>query len=377
MKKIILLGSSGSVGQNTLQVVRNFPEELEIFALAAKSNGALLEQQILEFKPKMALLFEEAAARNLRSKVKIPVLSGAAGLKELCLHPEAGLVVAAMSGTDGLRPLVAAIESGKQIALANKEALVSAGALIMEKVKQSGIDLVPVDSEHSAIFQCLQGIPQAALRRLILTASGGPFWQKSLLDLNRIEVRDALAHPTYRMGAKISVDSSTLMNKGLEVIEAHFLFGVKAEKIEVAIHPQSLVHSLVECVDGALLAQMSYPDMKLPIQFALTYPERRKASIRYFDFSREVKMEFFPPDLKRFPCLSLAYQALEMGGSAPCFLNGANQMLVERFLKKEIGWMEISAKLAKLISSHIPENMLDLEAILEMDRRAKQAAAKV
>ena len=376
MKTITLLGSTGSVGQNTLEVIRSFKHEFKVFALAAKKNTQLLEKQIFEFKPEIAVLFDEKAAADLRCRVSCPVLSGPEGLLEIVQRAEVDLIVAAMNGLEGLSPVLSGIEAGKTIALANKETLVAAGGLVMEKARQKEVQILPVDSEHSAIFQCLKNEPKAALKRIILTASGGPFFKKSWKDLQTVSLKDALNHPTYQMGKKITIDSSTLMNKGLEVIEACFLFGVKADKIDVVIHPQSLIHSLVEFTDHSILAQMGYPDMKLPIQYALTYPQRIKATVKSFDFSTAFEMKFYPPDLQKFKCLALAYEVLKMGKSAPCYLNGANEVLVQRFLKGEILWKEIGEKLEKLISSHIPENVLDLKAILEIDRRARRAAVE-
>ncbi len=376
MKTITLLGSTGSVGQNTLEVIRHFKHDFKVFALAAKKNSTLLEKQIFEFKPQIAVLFDEKAAADLRKKVSCPVLSGAQGLLDIVQRSEVDLVVAAMNGLDGLSPVLAGIEAGKTIALANKETLVAAGSLVMDKARQNKVQILPVDSEHSAIFQCLTNEPRESLKRIILTASGGPFFQKSLEELQTVTLKAALHHPTYQMGRKITVDSSTLMNKGLEVIEAHFLFGVQADKIDVVVHPQSLIHSFVEFSDHAILAQMSYPDMKLPIQYALHYPQRSPATIKSFDFTSALEMRFYPPDLKKFKCLALAYETLKMGKSAPCYLNGANEILVQRFLKGEILWREIGEKLEKLISSHIPENMVDLKAILEVDLQARRKAAE-
>ncbi len=379
MKKIILLGSTGSVGQNVLQVVRSFPDKFQVLALAAHKNSALLEKQILEFQPQQVALFDQQAAACLKRKVDCSVLSKEQGLLELAQLQDADMLVAATSGLAALPAILKAIESGKDIALANKETLVSAGSLVMQKAKEKKIKILPVDSEHSAIFQCLKKEKKSALKKIVLTASGGPFFQKNEKQLKNISVQDALSHPTWQMGRKITVDSSTLMNKGLEVIEAHFLFGLPAEKIEVAIHPQSLIHSLVEFSDHSILAQFGYPDMQLPILYALNYPERSASAgkIKSFDFKQSVQMQFFPPDLKKFKCLQLAYDALKIGKSAPCYLNSANQVLVERFLKAEISWQQIAEKLEKLIVSHIPENVLDLKSILQIDKKAREEAEKI
>lgn len=374
-KRISLLGSTGSIGTSTLQVVRHLKEELEIVALAARSNIEILQKQAEEFHPQLIAVHDVEQARVLQKRLpSIPVLAGMEGLQEVARFQEADFTMLAMSGSAGLIPAVAAIEARKQIGLANKEVLVCAGEWISQLVEKRGVTLLPVDSEHSALFQCLKGEKGASVSRLVLTASGGPFRDKSLEELERVSLEEALAHPNWKMGQKVTVDSSTLMNKGLEMIEARWLFGVEPEKIEAVIHPQSRVHSFVEFIDGSMLAQVSDPDMMLPIQYALTYPERRKGQLAPYDFLKNHTLTFFPPDVKRFPCLQLAIDAMHSGKSYPCYLNAANEVLVERFLKKEIPWIEISRKLEKLMSSHEPSNLLTLEAILEVDRRARQEA---
>jgi 1-deoxy-D-xylulose-5-phosphate reductoisomerase len=270
------------------------------------------------------------------------------GLLEVASHPSVNYVVSAMTGAIGILPTAQAIKEGKTIGLANKEVLVSAGAYIMQLAKENNVSIIPIDSEHSAIFQCLQGNSFKDVRRLILTASGGPFLHTPQEDLASITVEKALAHPTWQMGPKVTVDSSTLMNKGFEVIEAHFLFDIPIDKIEVVIHPQSIIHSFVEYIDGSILAQMSEPNMMMPIQYALTYPERRESPLEPFAFAKHGSLQFFPPDIQKFQCLDLAFKALAQGGSAPCYLNAANEVLVGRFCRKEIGWHEIGIKLESL-----------------------------
>jgi 1-deoxy-D-xylulose-5-phosphate reductoisomerase len=371
-KNISILGSTGSVGRNSLEVIRKFKSFFKVKSLSACQNIDLLEEQAREFSPELIAVYDERRAEELRSKLPyVKIVSGSDGLIEAAQIESADFVIAAISGSIGLIPTIAAIEKGKTIGLANKEVLVSGGEYVTSLVKKKGSKLIPIDSEHSAIFQCLKGEERESIKRLILTASGGPFREYNMSQLDRIGVEEALLHPTYRMGSKISIDSSTLMNKGLEVIEAYYLFSVPLEKIEVVIHPQSIIHSFVEFIDGSILAQMGEPDMKVPIQYALTYPWRKNGEKKKFDFIKNAKLEFFPPDLKKFRSLYLAYEALRLGGSMPCYMNGVNEILVERFLKKEISWKDIAIKLEKLMSSHKIQNMINLEAILEVDKKAK------
>lgn len=356
-KKISLLGSTGSIGQTTLRVAKHLG--LEVNSLAAFSRRDLLDKQAEEFGVKKKILVKE---------------KGVEALCELAQDPEVDTVVIAISGSAAISPTLEAARAGKRIALASKEALVAAGALIMKEVKKGGAELIPLDSEHSALFQCLQG--NRDLRRLILTASGGPFWTYEPATFNSITVEDALRHPNWAMGAKITVDSSTHMNKGLEIIEAHHLFNVPLENIEVVVHPQSIVHSMVEFVDGATLAKLSNPDMALPIQYALTYPERRESFLKPFDWTRACKLEFFPPDMERFPALRLAYYALKEKGSLPCFMNAANEVLVARFLRGEIKWIEIISILERLMTSHRNICDPDLETLLAIDDEARRQAER-
>ncbi len=373
-KSICVFGSTGSVGQTTLDVVRQMKDAFQIYALAAKSNIEILKKQIEEFSPKIVAVFDEDRARELRIAFPyLPIVSGKEGLEEIACADEAELVVMAMSGMEGLRATLSAIGAKKVLAIANKEILVSAGRMVMDEVKKHGTLLLPVDSEHSAIFQCLRK-ENAKVRRLILTASGGPFREYSSDRLKKVTLEEALSHPTYRMGKKITVDSSTLMNKGLEVIEAHYLFGVDANQIEVVVHPQSVIHSFVEFIDGSILSQASEPNMFFPLQYALAYPERRENHLPSFDFHRYPKLEFFPPDREKFPCLSLAYEALKVKKSMPCVLNAANEVLVERFLQKKISWIDIGQKLEKIISSHREVELVDLEVLFEVDQEARREA---
>lgn len=378
MKKIIVLGSTGSIGVNTLKVASHLGEEkIKVVALAAKSNIDLLEQQANACHPEVIAVFDEEKARELQKRLPhIPVVSGMEGIVSLVRETEADLVVSAMVGTWGLLPTVRAIESGKDIALANKEALVSGGALVMALAKKHGVKILPVDSEHSAIFQCLNGEQSKAVARLILTSSGGPFREFTDAQLATVDVDHALKHPTWTMGPKVTVDSSTLMNKGLEVIEAHWLFDLPLNKIDVVIHPQSIIHSMVEFVDGSMMAQMSRPTMIVPIQYALTYPERMPGLIEPFDFIKHSKLEFFLPQQERFRCLRLAYDAAAAGGSMSCYLNAANEVLVQRFLDKEISWLEISRKLDSLLQRHNKIDLLSLDAIGAVDAQAREDALR-
>ncbi len=374
-KRIAVLGSTGSIGTSTLRIARHLKEDLEIVAIAAKSNIELLEAQAKEFSPKLIAVYDPDKARILQKKIPhIPVLAGMDGLKAVASFSGADYAMLAMTGSAGLLPAIAAIESRKQIGLANKEVLVCAGELFSGLIRKNKVDLVPVDSEHCALFQCLRGEKTSAVRRLILTASGGPFREKSNAELEKVTVEDALAHPNYRMGLKVTIDSSTLFNKGLEMIEARWLYDIDPSRIEAVIHPQQQIHSCVEFVDGSILAQMSEPDMLLPIQYALTYPERKQGLLPPYDFMKNGTLTFFPPDKEKFRCLQLAVDSMRAGKSYSCYLNAANEVLVDRFLKREISWTSIGIKLEKLISSHRAENLLTLEAILSVDQSAREEA---
>lgn len=378
MKKIAILGSTGSIGESTLRVIRHLKKEFTVTALAAKSNIDLLESQAKEFQPQLIAVFDEDKALELKKRLpNIKVVAGMDGLKEVAAQSSADFVVSAMSGTLGLVPTVAAIQAGKNIGLANKEALVSGGALVMRLAKEKGIQLLPIDSEHSAIFQCLNGEKQAEVNRIIITASGGPFRNFTTEQLASVTVDQALCHPTWKMGPKVTIDSSTLMNKGLEVIEAHWLFNMPIEKIEVIVHPQSIIHSMVEYTDGSIIAQMGEPSMIVPIQYALTYPHRRPGLLPKFDFIKNNTLQFYPPDLLKFPCLRLAFEAIKKGGSLSCYMNAANEILVHQCLARKISWQDIPRKLEALMSNHSITPINSLQDALAIDALARQEAADV
>lgn len=377
-KRIALLGSTGSIGTQTLAVADHLQEAIEVVALAAHSSIERLKQQALAYRPRFVAVYDRDKAHALAKELpSIPVLAGEEGLIAIATASEVDCVVSAMSGVAGVVPTYRALEKGKDVALANKEALILAGPLMIECARNKGGTLIPVDSEHSALFQCLGREKRSAARRLILTASGGPFLDVPRSQLPHMTAEDALCHPNWSMGKKVTIDSSTLMNKGLEVIEAHYLFGFPLDKIDVIVHPQSLVHSLVEYVDGSLLAQLAAPDMKLPIQYALTYPERKKGLLSRFNFLTYPKLEFFPPDRLKFPCLQLAYDAAKEGGTLPCFMNAGNEVLVHRFLAKELGWHEISLRLENLMMAHQVIPSPDLETLLAVDKEARRQAASI
>lgn len=343
MKKIAVLGSTGSIGTQTLEIVRE-QKDIEITALAAGSNEKLLEAQIREFRPKLAALWEEKAARSLQDRVKdlpVKILSGMEGLLEIARMEEAEILVTAIVGMLGIRPTIAAIEAGKTIALANKETLVTAGHIIMPLAKEKQTPILPVDSEHSAIFQSLQGETKNRIQKILLTASGGPFRGRKREELKQVQVEDALKHPNWSMGRKITIDSATMVNKGLEVMEAKWLFDVTPEQIQVVVHPQSVIHSMVEYQDGAVIAQLGTPDMRLPIQYALYYPRRRSLSGKRLDFFQLSSLTFEEPDLDTFFGLKLAFLAMERGGNIPTAYNAANEKAVALFLERKISFLEI------------------------------------
>ena len=376
-KAISLLGSTGSIGRQTLQVARELG--VSVVALAANRSIDLAEKQAREFLPRLVVLYEEEAAQALRERLRdlpIAVRSGMDGLLEAASLPEADTVVTAMVGMIGLRPTLAAIERGKRIALANKETLVCAGELVMAAAESCGAEIVPVDSEHSAIFQCLQGIASPAeVKRLVLTCSGGPFYGRSRKELETVTPADALRHPNWSMGAKITVDSATLMNKGLEVIEAMRLYRLPLEQVDVVVHRQSIVHSLVELRDGALLAQLGTPDMKLPIRYALTYPQRAPSPDAPLDLLRCGALTFAPADEEAFPCLALAYRAARQGGTACAVMNGANEMAVGQFLAGKIGFYDIPKRIEAALSAVTVKYAPNLTDILEADASARAVVA--
>lgn len=343
MKKIVLLGSTGSIGTQTLEIVRE-QKDIQVAAMAAGKNIALLEQQIREFSPKIAAVWAEEDALALRRNVKdldVKIVSGMEGLLEIAVLPEAEIVVTAIVGMLGIRPAIAAIEAGKDIALANKETLVTAGHIIMPLAAEKGVSILPVDSEHSAVFQSLNGEKENQISRILLTASGGPFRGMKREELVNIQVEDALKHPNWSMGRKITIDSATLVNKGLEVMEAKWLFGVELEQIQVVVHPQSVIHSMVEYEDGAVIAQLGTPDMRLPIQYALYYPNRRSLSGKRLDFQELSSLTFEKPDMETFPGLKLAFQAMKQGGNIPTIYNAANEKAVGLFLERKISFLDI------------------------------------
>ena len=369
MKKIAILGSTGSIGTQTLEVVRE-NKDIEVLGLAAGNNIKLLERQIREFHPKMAAVWSEERAKELRENVKdlnIKIVSGMEGLIELSVMEESEILVTAIVGMIGIRPTIEAIKAGKDIALANKETLVTAGHIIMPLAKEYQVAILPVDSEHSAIFQSLQGGQEKALHKILLTASGGPFRQKTREELLNIQVEDALKHPNWEMGRKITIDSSTLVNKGLEVIEAKWLFGVEVDKVQVVVQPQSVIHSMVEYEDGAIIAQLGTPDMKLPIQYALYYPKRRYLPGDRLDFWRMGKLDFEKPDMDTFYGLALAYEAGRTGGSLPTVFNAANEMAVGQFLNREIKYLEIIEIIEDCMRAHKNIENPTLDQILETE----------
>ena len=370
MKKIAILGSTGSIGTQTLEVVRE-NGDIEVLALAAGNNITLLEEQIREFRPKLAAVWEETKAKELRERTKdldVKIVSGMEGLIEVSVIEGAEILVTAIVGMIGIRPTIEAIKAGKHIALANKETLVTAGHIIMPLAKEYGVEILPVDSEHSAIFQSLQGSRRSELHKILLTASGGPFRGRKREELTNIQVEDALKHPNWEMGRKITIDSSTLVNKGLEVIEAKWLFDVDIDQIEVVVHPQSIIHSMVEYVDGAIIAELGTPDMKLPIQYALYYPERRYLPGDRVDFAALSQLTFEKPDLETFYGLRLAMEAGKAGGSLPTVFNAANELAVSKFLDRKIGYLQIPEIIEDCMRNH--KNILNpsVEEILQTEQ---------
>ncbi|MBQ6416272.1 MAG: 1-deoxy-D-xylulose-5-phosphate reductoisomerase [Butyrivibrio sp.] len=367
MRKIVLLGSTGSIGTQTLDVVRNNSKELEIVGLAANTRVEMVEKQVREFKPKYVCMFDENAAKDLKqrlSDVDIEVYSGMEGLLEIVSVPEADTVLTAVVGMIGIRPTIKAIESGKDIALANKETLVCAGHIIMPLAAKMGVKILPVDSEHSAIFQSLNGEPKDKVEKILLTASGGPFRGKKKAELENMTAADALKHPNWDMGPKVTIDSSSLVNKGLEVMEARWLFDVSLDNIQVLVHPQSIVHSAVQYVDGAVIAQLGVPDMKLPIQYALFYPDRRPMAEKRLDLFELGSLTFEKPDIETFRGLKLAFDAAYAGGSMPTVFNAANEMAVRRFLKGDIRYLEIYDMIEEAMEHHKRVDNPDVDAIL-------------
>lgn len=370
MKKIAILGSTGSIGTQTLEIVR-YNRDIQVTALAAGSNIGLLEEQIREFAPKVACVWDEARAAELRVKVadlEVKVVSGMDGLIQAATEPEAEIVVTAVVGMIGIRPTIAAMEAGKDIALANKETLVTAGHIIMPLAKEKNVKILPVDSEHSAIFQSLQGAAGNPVAKILLTASGGPFRGRNRAELADVKVEDALKHPNWSMGHKITIDSSTMVNKGLEVMEARWLFGVEMDQVQVVIQPQSVIHSMVEFADGAVIAQLGTPDMKLPIQYALYYPERRYLPGGRLNFWELSEITFEKPDFENFRGLSLAFEAGTTGGSLPTVFNAANELAVSLFLDRRIGYLTITDMIESAMRHHKTVQNPDMDQILAAER---------
>ncbi len=378
MKRISVLGSTGSIGRNTLKIAEKFPDRFRIVSLTANRNVELLATQIKAFSPALAAVSDEERAEKLKKLLpknsRVEILFGPEGCAEAAALREADTVVTAVVGSAGLMPTLKAIEAGKNIALANKETLVMAGELVMKKAALAGVTILPVDSEHSAIFQCLSGQRKDDFSTILLTASGGPFFNFPKSEFDKITLEDALNHPTWQMGPKITIDSATLMNKGLEVIEAKWLFDVSPDRIRVVVHPQSIVHSMVAYRDGSVIAQLSVPDMKGAIAYALSYPERLNLGLPIPDFCRLNGLTFADPDLEKFPCLALAMKACRIGGTMPAVLNAANEIAVDNFLRKKINFVQIPVIVEKVADAHQTANTPGLDEILAADRWARSRA---
>jgi 1-deoxy-D-xylulose-5-phosphate reductoisomerase len=381
VKRIAILGSTGSIGQSALAVIDAHADRLQIVGLAAGENAERLAAQVARYRPRVAAMASGDAIDRLRriGGVGETTLAGAGrdGLVAVASHPDVDIVLCASSGTDGLEAVLAAIEHGKTIALANKEVLVMAGGIVTDAASRKGVAILPVDSEHNAIHQCLHGRAPSEVRRLVLTASGGPFRGRTSGQLADVTAEEALQHPTWRMGRKITIDSATLMNKGLEVIEAHWLFGVPGDHIDVVIHPQSVVHSMVELTDGSIMAQLGVTDMRLPIQYAFSYPERWAAPWPSLDLARAARLDFEVPDTTAFPCLQLAYRALAAERSLPVVLNAANEIAVDAFLEGRIGFTAIHEITAQTMAAHVAAEVATLEAVRAVDAWARQYAAEI
>jgi len=378
-KNIAILGSTGSIGKNSIEVIAKFPDRFKVSYLTVNSNVEGLSDQVRRLKPKGVVVLDRHAAEDCRKRFDgtTEVLAGEEGLLDVVQRDDVDIVISSLVGFAGLKPTVAAIRAKKKIALANKETLVVAGEIIMELVKETGATLIPIDSEHSAIFQCLVGEAGSSVGKIILTASGGPFLNTPKDILKKATVEQALNHPNWKMGNKVTIDSATLMNKGLEVIEARWLFGVSPGMIDVVIHPQSIIHSMVEFIDGSVKAQLGVPDMKLPIQYALTYPDRAQSNFDRVDFPKLKEMTFFPPDLGRFQCLELAYDALSEGGTMPAALNAANEVAVKRFLEGRISFLQIPETICRTMERHPVMKRPDLDDIAAADGSARRYAESI
>lgn len=381
MKNISILGSTGSIGVNAIDVIWNNPDRFKIVALSACTNVELLRQQIERFKPMVVSVIDEIHAKELKKimnpSIRTEILFGEDGYREVASIQEADMVISAMVGSAGLLPTLEAIEAGKDIALANKEVMVMAGKIVVEKACEKGVRILPIDSEHSAIFQCIDGHNRKDIRRIILTASGGPFFHLSKEKLADVKPANALKHPNWQMGRKITIDSASMMNKGLEVIEASWLFSMPIDSIEVHIHPQSIVHSMVEYVDGSVIAQLGVPDMRIPITYALSFPERLPRSEPFLDLLTVGIFEFFRPDVEKFPSLRLAYKAGKVGGTMPAVLNAANEVAVEAFLEEIVKFTDISKIIEEVIARHQPKEFSTLGEIFEADLWARDSAKKI
>jgi len=378
MKNIIILGSTGSIGASTLDIVSRFPDQFSIVGLTAGQNDVKLEEQIRTFNPQVVALSSQTAADALRARLNghpVEVLSGEEGLCAVAKHTECDLVISAIVGAAGLTPTMAAIRAGRQVALANKEPMVMAGHLMQEEAHKQGTRIFPIDSEHSAVFQSLEGHRREDVRRIVLTASGGPFWDWSLEKIKHVTIEQALKHPNWEMGAKITIDSATLMNKGLEVIEARWLFDIPSAQINIVIHRESIIHSLVEYRDGSVMAQLGLPDMRTPISYALNYPKRVPLDPPLLDLGAIGQLNFAPPDFIKFPCAQLAYDALTEGGGLPATLNAANEVAVQAFLDNTISFLDIPKIIEETMNAYTQRELSSVEDALETDRWAREKAS--
>lgn len=376
-KRVVVLGSTGSIGVNTLKVLENLHAEFELVGLITNSNASLLKEQIQKFKPKFACLIDETQTKSFPEITETKMYFGRQSAIDLCGSENYEILVSSLVGFAGLEPTISAIKSGKNIALANKETLIVAGHIITDLVHRHNVTLKPIDSEHSAIFQCLVGEPPDSIEKVVLTASGGPFLNRDAASFSSITVADALKHPNWVMGKKITIDSATLMNKGLEVIEAKWLFDLKPEQVDVVVHPQSIIHSMVQFTDGSIKAQLGVPDMKVPIQYALTHPTRSFAPYERLNFSSLKALTFFEPDFHRFPCLRIAFESMKKGGSFPCVMNAANEIAVDLFLNEKIGFMQIPQLIEEVIQEIPFHPYPELGDILELDRQSRIQSEKI
>ncbi|MBE0460423.1 MAG: 1-deoxy-D-xylulose-5-phosphate reductoisomerase [Candidatus Aminicenantes bacterium] len=380
MKNVSILGSTGSIGRNTLQVIEHLSDKFNIVGLAAGKNTKLLKKQVEKFKPKVVSLERTEDAQEIMqaySHLGLRVVSGREGAEEIAQIEDNDIVVCAITGINGLLPTLAAVKAGKRVALANKESMVVAGSLLKKEANRTGAEIIPVDSEHSGVFQCLVKENRENIKRVILTASGGPFFRTPKEDMQKITLEEALNHPRWKMGAKVTIDSATLMNKGLELIEAKWLFDLHPQQLEILIHPQSIVHSLVEMKDGSVLAQMSTTDMRIPIQYALTYPQREKAPVASLDLSQIQSLDFFEVDTNKFPLIKIARLALKEGGSFPVALNAANEEVVDAFLKKKLRFSEVYDVIREAVEAHDTREVNSIEEIFQIDREIKMKTRKI